>query len=662
MSAPTGANVAHDDAHVGIQVQTIHGDLYYLLPPNASPSDKFRSGVKYLDARMPNEAKALIEEAVAHGYRSNEVHFHRLLALLSGKSLRQLASEDFDRLSAICSDISEVTGRDEWTLGLRAVLRLLGSLHSVDAERTMKELEELPPRQRKKIIDHLGVLLDGPMLDQLWRRSVEQARAGQLSRHRAERIWKFFHPAPALPRVGPVRPATVAVGDWLRAGFGAALFVLAAGNVFALLLRNGDPPSIVGYVACVAGLAAFATGGADRHFRRERLRAKDAELRTPLQVRAEAPDGGFARKVDRLFTTYFGRYVPRGTERSHWLAETAGIRRHLRDELAEIYRDQRIGAERIAWLVRYLVGDVRKRWENDSLTAYRYQLSTPRTTIVLILTGLTGLVAGGFWSVPATVLAAPLAGTAWILVAVTSTAFGMRSWFRILAERRRVIADQAERAEKWAARRDAFDRWQRKLADKPSDPEMAAWLECDRKLLVEQAMRQCRLRASQVIAHAFIEAPATTYKRARYPKGPWRYSRYRLLLFLLTEDGVRQVNIDLDFQAATSHATQRLNYRFDAVAAVRIDGIQAQRQTFELTLFNGDPISVHVTESNSEGIRPDEDPSTLAQLTLDASGLVQTLHILEGVAAEGKEWVRHRRQRADERLATLSGTLRDLVD
>jgi len=672
VTTPTASNIAQGDARVGvqaqdiigdvIQAQAIHFDVHYELPPDASPVDKFRIGVRYLDGRMRERAHALIEEAAAQGYRTNEVHFHRLLALLSGRTLRQLASADFDRLTAICADISALDRPDEWGGGLRVVLRLLGSLDTVETERILKEVDALPLDQRDKIYDHLGVLLEGPMVDQMWHRSVEQARAARAEGGREERIWKFFHPTPARPRVRPVASASIPLREWIRMVIGAPVFVLAAGNIGALLLRRGSLPGIVGYVACLVGLAAFAVGGADRHSRRMRLRAKDAELTVPVRQRAEAPEGGFARAVDRLFTKYFRRYVPAGTERSYWLAQTAGIRRHLRDELVQIYREQRIEAEQIAWLIRYLVGDVRRRWEYNTLTAYRHRLRTPVVTTLLILGGLAGIAVGSYWAVPAAVLHSPLPGAAWILLAATSAVLTVRSGFRLVAERRRVVAEKSERAEQWAARWQAFERWQRKLADKPTDTEMATWLECDRKLLVDRAMRQARLRPSQVIAHAFIEAPAAPYKRARYPRGPWRYSRYHLLLFLLTDDGVRQVNIDLDFQAGTFRTTQRLNYRFDAVAAVRIDGIAAQRQTFELTLFNGDPISVEVIESSTEGIRPDEDPSGLADLSLDAAGLVQTLHVLEGIAAEGKEWVRHRRRRADNRLAELSGVLHDLAD
>ncbi|MDT0529777.1 hypothetical protein RM555_12340 [Micromonospora sp. DSM 115977] len=661
MTTPTTTNVAQGDAHVGVQAQAIHGDVYYQLPPDASPKERFRIGVKYLDARMPGRARELIEEAVARGYETDEVRFHWLLALLSGRSLRQLGNEDLTTLSAICGRITRVHGRGEWTAGLRSVLRLLNSLNTADTELIVKELDELGPRQRDKILDHLGVLLEGPVEDQLWHRSVERARAGQKAGDRKNRIRLFFHPSPAPPRVRPIQPAATPVGEWSRALAATVAFALAAGNIARLLLHRDELPPMLAYLVSAAGVAAFVVGGADRHFRRERLRLKEAEFTPPTQRRAKPPAGGFARKVDRLFDTYFGRYVPRDTGRSHWLVQTAGIRRHLRDELVEIYREQRVDAGEIAWLVRHLVGDVRQRWENDTLSAYRTGLRTPWRSTALYVVGLAAVVAGALWVAPAAALTAPLTGTASVLLAVGSAVIGARAWFRIVAERRRVPADEAERAQQLAEREAAYERWQKKLSRKPSDAEMASWLESDRKILVDEAMRHYRLRPSQVIAHAFIEAPAGSYKRARVPRGPWRYSRYRLLLFLLTADGVRQVNIDLDFEESVARGTQRLNYRFDTVAAVRIDGVATQQQTFELTLVNGDPIRVRVTESSTDGIQPGEDPGVLSRVALDASGLLHTLNVLEGIAAEGKQWIRHQHRRADERLSEVTATVTGLI-
>lgn len=659
-AATTTNNVAQGNATVGVQAQAIHIDARnYQLSPDAPPEQRFRVGVEYLDARIPDEARRHIEEAVARGYETDEVRFHLLLALLSGRTLRQLGNDDLNRLAVIYDRISRLSGDGEWTAGLRTVLRLLSSLQTADKELVVKELDELGPRQRDKILDHLGVLLEGPIEEQLWRRVVERARREQMAGNRADRIWMFFHPTPIPPRVRAVQPASVSAGDRLRAVLGSVAVTVAVGEIGWLVLRRGQFLPVLAYLVAVAGIAAVMHGGADRHFRRERLRTVESRFVPPRQRQA-APADGFAGKVDRLFDRYFGRYVPRETDRVYWLEQTAGIRRHLRDEVVELYREERIDDERIAWLVRHLVGEVRKGWERNTLLAHRAELRVPTRSTALYWGGLLAIAVAGFWVVPAAVRTEPATGTGWVLLAVACGVPLARAWFRGISERRRVAADEIELAEEYARRQAAFQRWRRKLADKPSDAEMAAWLECDRRILVDQTLQHYRLRASQVIAHAFIEAPATSYKRGKVPRGPWRYSKYRLLLFLLTDDGVRQVDIDLDFQKASASRTQRLNYRFEAVAAVRIHGTASQQQTFELTLVNGEPISVRVAEvdaASSSG----EDPWTLSQVTMDASGLAHTLNVLEGIAAEGKEWIRHQRRRADERLIDLTATVRGLL-
>jgi hypothetical protein len=50
-------------------------------------------------------------------------------------------------------------------------------------------------------------------------------------------------------------------------------------------------------------------------------------------------------------------------------------------------------------------------------------------------------------------------------------------------------------------------------------------------------------------------------------------------------------------------------------------------------------------------LMPGEDPEALSRTALDATGLTTTLHVLEGIAAEGKEWIRHEGQRENRRMA-----------
>ena len=653
MTPETYTNEAWGNADVDVMAGVVHGGInYYQLAPDASPEEVFRVGVRYLAARMPAEARELIEKAVARGFETDEVQFFRLLALLSGRTLRQLGNEGLESLSAICAGLTQLRGDGEWTAGLRAVLALISSLSAADASLVEKELGSLLPGQRDLIVDHLGVLLDGPVEDEMWRRSVKLAAARQATGDRRDRVWTFFQPDPARPRARSVQPAAYLIGDLLRAGIGLVAFLFAIANVALLLLRPGEAPPIIAFVVAVAGGLAFVRYGAEWHFQRHRMSAKDAELVAQQWV-SEAPPDGFARGVDRLFDRYFGRYVPRGADRNYWIGQTWGIRQRLRNEMVEIYREQRLRAEQIAWLVRYLVGDVRRGWEQNALYAHRVELRTPLRVRAASVGGLAAVAIGGL----TVITGLPRAGVAWSLIAVMAGTVATRAAFRVDSERRRVGADTRERLARLKAREEAYERWTRRLSVKPTDLEMADWLESDRRLLVDEALLHYRLTASQIIAQAVIEGPAAGAKRARVKHGPWRFSKYQLVLFLLTRDGVRQVTIHLDFEAATAHGMQRLTYRFDAVASVRIDGLATQRQTFALTLINGSPITMPVTEAIGD-LEPGEDPVKLSQVSLDASGLPHTLDVLEGIAAEGKEWVHHQHRRTEERLADLSQTLR----
>jgi hypothetical protein len=134
------------------------------------------------------------------------------------------------------------------------------------------------------------------------------------------------------------------------------------------------------------------------------------------------------------------------------------------------------------------------------------------------------------------------------------------------------------------------------------------------------------------------------------------------LIFVLTADGVRQMTVDLDFEKATFHNQDRLNYRYDAVAAVQVNEADDGHKMFELTLVNGHPIEAEVNDSETDSIEPGEDIRTVSRVTLDAAGLGNTLHVLEGIAAEGKEWIHHERQREEGRLGKLASAVHAIVD
>ncbi|WP_330464437.1 hypothetical protein [Micromonospora zamorensis] len=659
MTTHSTHNVAQGSAYVGVQAGSINGDVHnhQYLPSDrsATPQGEFEVGVQYLDRFLLDTARKHIEQAVARGYPiTTRVQFYRLVSFLSGRTPRQLEAEEWRRLLAIWDAPPDLDEHDEWTFGLRFILRLLNSNDSAVPETVTEDLESLPLRQRRYVLNHLDGLLEGALGNRLWQKSVAQAQQQRTAGDRLGRAWKFFHLTPIPPRIRPVAPADIVMADRVKVGIGAALLLLAIGKLTVLLAANGELGGLIGLCCAAAGLAVFGVGGADRHFRHRRRRAKDSELRPPRRQHSDARTGGFAGKIDRLFTHYFARYRPDKMASAQWLAETSGIRRHLRNEVVDAYREERVNVERVAWLVRYLASDVRNRWNQGTLTAYRQELRVPLRTWLLQITGASALITGFFWATSAVFSAAVLPGTFWLALMVPAAVTATRAVFRMVAERRRVIADSADRAAEQFRRREAYDRWVAKLADKPTDIEMATWLECDRKVITDQALQQFQLQPSQVVAHAFLEAPAGSARKRRAEDGPWRYTHYRLLLFLLTKDGVRQIDLELDFRRADHRDTQRLNYRFHAISAVRIDGLALDKPTFHLTLNSGETISVQVTGTDTKPTERNEDPRSITELTVDASGLRQTLHVLEGVAAEGKDWVRLRGEQADDRLAELS--------
>ncbi|MFI0482522.1 hypothetical protein [Actinomadura sp. 9N215] len=399
------------------------------------------------------------------------------------------------------------------------------------------------------------------------------------------------------------------------------------------------------YLLSIGGGSCAARAGAEWHFLTERRRAKDKEYRRPREHASRAKSTGFAGKVDQHFDHYFATYLPHNTSRSAWLAGTAGIRRSVRDEIVDVYREQRTGVEKIAWLIRYRVSEVRRQWENGTLWNYQQELSPPLAIKVVTLLGLAVLTSGTIWTVGRAAPTAPASTITSTFLALLAGALASRAWLQIFVEHQRYAADKAEATRIQKGCEAAFRRWKLKLADKPTDPDMAAWLDHDRKVLLDEALHHYGLTMSDMIAHAFIETAGSPTKRARVHKGPWRYTRYRLLLFLLTKDGVRQLSADLDFERGTFHDRARTNYRYEAVAAVRVRQADDGDHSFELALVNGELVKAEMLAAAMEELQVDETLATVSETTLDAAGLGHTLHVMEGIAAEGKCWIEQERQR-----------------
>lgn len=134
MTSPGAAtnNTADGNARVGLQTGAVHGDVNVYEMRDASPPEKYRTGVNYLSGGMLTEARKLIGEAIAMGHTNNEVWFHWLLALLGDKNLRQFATQDLHMLHAAQAHIPRQ--RDPWSEGTRTIFHLINTLRNPDAD------------------------------------------------------------------------------------------------------------------------------------------------------------------------------------------------------------------------------------------------------------------------------------------------------------------------------------------------------------------------------------------------------------------------------------------------------------------------------------------------------------------------------------------------
>lgn len=641
MTQPGAAtqNTAELGSTVGIQAEQVHNSNVYQVLPDAPPRHKYKVGVRFLEDGVPTQAQELITEAIAHGYEDGEVRFHWVLAMLSKRSYRDLASGEREQL-AHTSEFLHKYAADEWKRALEAICELLECLnHSGgDARLALKKLRALPSPQRDKIVRHLGLVITGGMKDNLWAETRQAAEDKRFSHDRRHRVWAYFHPDPIGPRVRePVENATTP-GDRFRAGAWSGVFVISIGYIGWLVLVHAAPLPILSYLLALAAGYVGARNGLEWRYRTERLRVKDRAYFGPRLAR-QPPEGGFASQVDHSFTHYFTKYVPKNEDREIWLAGTTGIRKTLRDEIVELYRESRIGIDRVSWLIRHMVSDTRKRWEARTLEAYREQYRTRLSTKVQCSLSLAALVPAAVGVTVAAIEADPLPAMLTTLGALASGLIATMRWFYIISERRRSAEDRREYERLRQERQQAYQAWKEKLdSTRPSESEMETWLDCDKTEVLGRALQHYRLAWRDIIAHAFLQTPAKPYKRARVSGGPWRYSKYDIRLFLITQDGVREVRTGLDFEQASINGQERNNFRFDAVSSVCVTQTADLSYTLELTLMNGPSRNIRIMDPE---VQPDpgENATTFSEINLDAAGFAHTLHILEGIAAEGKSWV-----------------------
>ncbi|WP_221348487.1 hypothetical protein [Streptomyces beigongshangae] len=635
-------NSAAYGSTVGIQAETVHNSNVYFVHPDASPQEKYRVGVRFLADGIPSRAREMISDAIAHGHDNAEVRFHWVLAMLSARGYHDLSTEEIQRLHR-ASGLVRTYAEGEWKNALRVVFELLAMFSTADGGtgRVLERLRALSSHQRDAILRHLDLVLTGGLKDSLWVENRERAETARFGSDRVQRVWAYFEPDPIGPRALPPRPSTAPAARGalpVRTG----LFVVVTGLLWILALVAEPAAAVVELLVALGAGVTAARFGRRWWYEEHQRKARDRESQVPHTGDPAYAGDGFTNRVRHSFDHYFSIRVPHGFASYEWLGYTGHIRNSLAAEIAFLYRESRISVDRVNWLIRYLAEDARDRHNEGTLFDHRPQTSAVAKllcVVALTVLGITGLALFG--------TAASSVGASQMLPVVLAAAGAVWSgraaaslWLEARGEEHRLAEETQEYQERLTARQIAYQKWKTFLdTTRPTELEMETWLTCDKTLFVDEALRHYQLTWRDLITHTILVTPARPYKRGRVKGGPWRYSRYSFRLFLVTQDGVREISTEFDFADAKRGDEQRSNYRFDALSSVQVTERTHVGYDLELVLTNGPARNIRVKDADTHQLEPDENVQEIAEINLNSAGFIHTFRLLEGIAADGKGWI-----------------------
>jgi hypothetical protein len=651
MSTPNGQafNHATGNAQVGVQAQwvNIEGDVKMTAAPGEPPEAKYQAGVANLNSHNPEQARELIWDAMM-GWKAadsrqatSEVVFHWLVAMLSGRTVRQFTGPEISRLQQFRPACPQ-TGADDWAQGVQLVYHLLDSAlrqrggtrkPGASTRILVTQFDNLGPEQRE-LLRPLDLFLSGPRRDEMWHDELEAAQAGQSSVDRRARAWMFFHPDPVKVTFPEPPPVPGAAASRWRMRASVLLFAALTAYVGYGLIRQGAALALLGYVAGLAGGIAAAASDLETHPRPERR-----YLVHPVTPPSGGDTPDLSKRIGKLFQKYFEKNEPVEPSRRLWEHSAAEARRFYQDEITAICLANDYSVDQVSWLIRYEVGQMNQRWRDGKPQFPRHLPAPRRGALTARRTGLAVLVLG-FALAVFTARAYP--GFAVVLV---SAIVAWRCWLRVSLER----SDSSDHNRRQEEADEACRRWSRRLEGRPKDAQMAKWLEDDRTVLLGMALEHFNLPRSRMIAHGFIEKPFPGARRSQVNGGLPRYQKYTIWIFLLAEGGVHQLRATLDFLTGTLVEREHISYGYTSIAAVRMLRKTGGVRTYELSLTAGEPIKVRVRETDpspltqdahdddAEPARENEPPAEDA--APDVATVTNTLRLLQGVVGGGMNWL-----------------------
>jgi hypothetical protein len=688
MRADGQASVGTMYGRVGTVFENV--DVVHLHAPdfqasNQSATARLKVARNRLAAGTPAEAAKELSDLLAEGHGTSEVCYYLALAIISGRTFDQLRSEDYERLWS-ASVTAENGLPDAWLDAMSVVMTLLdcqvphaGSERDADA---LRVLDKLPADRQHEISRHLGAILDGALRDGIDARRREEVERDRLQNGRGWRVPLFFEPDPEPPRGRDASPPRVGFEDWLSLGLGA---VLAASGLILALVTSARFGALLSLLIVVlvggggVGVGCFLPQRRYLDYRQVRPAAGEG----PIRASFGAPS---STEVDALLDRWFTTSPPRsvgGADAPRFIADSAPYRAELRERLLTAYADLAgpVAVERLTWLVRAHAERVAEAWVDGGLRSDPTAPSLPVLQRLTLGLSLVALGVGVFLGAGSTMMADPVRGLLLLPICVVAAAL-LDHAMVIYLESRRYAEQQTEYDREYSAELAAYHAETERLSRRPSDSEMAEWLEYDKDHVRIKAMRLYGLSSTEIVDHAVLAEPAPGAQRARAVGGPARYSEYHLQLFLMTAHGVRRLSVRIHFASGAENKPMRTVFRYDAIAALTIHessvrprgrrqvadpeggGPTAQlprpilHEAVELRLVNSDKIEIKVDFDSLMPMEQREDRATLRNLALETSNIVNALRKLESVAAEGRGWIERERDRRRRGVAEYARSRR----
>ncbi|MFL6118483.1 hypothetical protein [Actinophytocola sp.] len=690
-------NTATGNATVDAQIGYVEGDAVfhkhetiYQVAADDSPEKKFQVARNLIDGGVPRPAEDLIRQALNVGYASTEVAYYYAISVLSERSLNQLGANELDKLEHAIR-VAEREPHDEWWAAIVVIGELVQCAVDPDSAPNprhaalrvvLDDFRALVQQRQAEITRHLDMIFSGAVQEELDRLNSATVAAERAKGNRADRAWKYFHPDPTSPRRGtppPLRDGEPRSFAWAVTAFGVVVFGLFA----TLDVRTSGMSwrSLWPRMLFVVGALVVVWSGSEALTSYIRRRMREAEHgRNPAEF-DEHEELGIALNATQKFASATWKrvryyFAVRGPIRNtgEWAMKTKGIQAALHWRLVRLYSAGRVEVTTLNWLIRWYAKQTAEQWRAGSLPDFRRTLRPSPSTVLSVGVGAVVAASGAVLQFVSSVALGFLPTLLSVPQVLTACAVGGGVMY-LLGDHRARAREQEVLDELFEGEKREFHRWEQRLRDRPTDSEMAHWLEYDKSHLKTLAMRRCELNSREIIAHVVLTAGKPRAMRARVVNGPPRFSRYVVLVFLLTEHGVREVDVDLNFLTGAIYDERRTSFRYDALASARVleKGFQSAEgqqhvvllgrdvhltdksalvisRTFELALVNDQTIEVVV--DNYEGLIDDstaEDKSALDTMALDSSGVAIALHILEAVAAEGREWITREQDRRTRR-------------